>query len=57
MIDDDDILMHFGGIEKNSLIHILNTIHNLININTKNQTGLHRVLSSQLNIWICYIEN
>ena len=27
MIDDDDILMHFGGLEKNSLIHILNTIH------------------------------
>ena len=23
----------------------------------KNQTGLHRVLSSQLNIGICYIEN
>ena len=27
MIDDDDILMHFGGLEQNSLIHILNTIH------------------------------
>ena len=27
MIDDEDILMHFGGLEQNSLIHILNTIH------------------------------
>ena len=27
MIDDDDILMHFGGLEQNSLINILNTIH------------------------------
>ena len=27
MVDDDDILMHFGGLEQNSLIHVLNTIH------------------------------
>ena len=27
MIDDDEMLMHFRGIEHNSLIHILNTIH------------------------------
>ena len=27
MIDDDEMLMHFGGLEHNSLIHILNTIH------------------------------
>ena len=27
MIDDDDILIHFGGLEQNSLIHILNAIH------------------------------
>ena len=27
MIDDDNILMHFGGLEHNSLIQILNTIH------------------------------
>ena len=27
MVDDDDILMHFGGLEQNSLIRVLNTIN------------------------------